>query len=289
MVSSNELRPSEISRRKKHRRRRVETTALGTAVILFAVIGIVYVIWKLTSVSVKYVKDYIGPAETTKFFESYISPVVMQDPEPFSDVKKLDQDWIVKTAIWAALNDDENSGKYAYTDDNREILPKEDVTKQITKLFGENVKPTFHTFTDSENSATYEFNKKSACFYIPMIAYNDYFTPNIRAVVKKNGTVKLTVDYISGQGWMQDSSGQVTPPAASKTMVYLLKGGRGRYSIVSVSDSSSSSSSALSSAPADSQDTSALPGAVSQTASQTSSQAASSAPVSGAASGSSGK
>ncbi|MDR3552222.1 MAG: hypothetical protein P4L75_03775 [Clostridia bacterium] len=230
-----ELRPSEVSRRKRHRRRRMETTALGTAVLLLAAVGVIFLFWKIISLSVGYVKSYLGPAETTTFYESYIAPVVMQDPEPFSSTASLDSDWVVKTAIWAALNDDENSGKYALADDGREIIPVSDIKKKIASLFGEDYQPKLETFTDPQNSATYEYSKKNDCFYIPMIAYSDYFTPNIRTVTRKNGTVTLAVDYISGQGWVQDSAGTaVTPSAASKTMIYVLKGSRGQYQIVSV-------------------------------------------------------
>lgn len=225
----------------RRRRKRAETTVVGAVVILLAVVGLVFLVWRFVSFSVGYVKDYLGPTENVKFFSDYISPVVMQDPDPFGDAKKLSPDFIVKTAIWAALMDDENSGKYAYTDDDRQILPKADVQKQIARLFGEDIKPDFHTFTDNATSATYEYSKKDGCFFIPMIAYNDYFTPNVRSIVRSKGTVRLTVDYISGQGWVQDSQGQVTPPPASKTMIYILKGARGRYRVVSVAAAPSSS------------------------------------------------
>lgn len=241
-----------MMRRKKRRRRRFKTTALGTAILLLAAVGIVFLFWKIISFSVTYVKNYIGPPETTDFFENYISPVVMQDPVPFKDASKLSSDWVVKTAIWAVLTSDDNSGKFALTDDNREILPVDDIKSKIASLFGEEYKPHFHTFTDSANQATYEYNAKDNCFYIPEIAYSDYYTPSIRKITRKGNVVQLVVGYISGQGWSQTSGGGVTPPSASKTMLYILRGARGRYRIAAVetytSPVSSSASEAVSSA-----------------------------------------
>ena len=226
---------SEASRRRRRRHRR-ETTMLGAGVLMLAAIGLIFLIWKFGSASVQFVKDYIGPPETVDFFEGYIAPVVMQDPDPFTDASKLDSQWIVKTAVWAALTSDENQGKYSTTDDDREIIPIDDIARQIEKLFGDGVKPAYSTFTDGDSGAKYEYDKRDKCYYIPMIAISDYYTPSVRTIKRGSGTVKLTVDYISGQGWQQDSAGTVVAPDASKTMIYTLKGSRGRYAIVSVEE-----------------------------------------------------
>lgn len=230
----------------RRRRRRAKVTAVGAVVTLLALIGLGFLIWRLVTFSVGYVKEYLGPTEDVSFFEAYIGPVVMQDPSPFSDTRRLDTDFIVKTAIWAALTDDSNNSKFSYTGDNREILPKATVSDYVTKLFGADVKPSFRTFTDPATSTTYEYNGREGCFYIPEIAYSDYFTPEVRAVNRSGDTVRLTVDYISGYGWAQDSHGSVTPPPASKTMIYVLRGSRGKYRIVSVEPAASAASAASS-------------------------------------------
>ena len=236
MVRSLEQKRSGVDlsgdlRRRKHRRHRLETTTLGLVILVLAIVGLCVVIGVTAHSAYSYIRSYLGPAETPKFFEDYISPVVMQDPKPFANISEVNQDWMMKTAILATLSADDN-GKYALTDDNREIVPASDISREFESLFGGKIKPKFETFTD--NNTKYEYNRKETSYYIPMIAYVNIFTPKVRNIVRNHDTVRLTVDYIPGSGWVQNADGTTTSPPASKTMIYTLKGSRGKYAIVSL-------------------------------------------------------
>ena len=232
MEQNSSIRPSEQARRKHHKRKRFEITAIGAVVLVLAALGLFIIVGFASGTTYNYIKDFIGPNETPQFFEGYIAPVVMQDPPPFSDIKKASPVLLIKTAIWATLSEDANQGKYATTDDGREIVPIDDITKDFVKFFGDNIKPKYQTFTD--NSSNYEYDVKSKCYYIPMIAIDNFYTPLVQTITPKNGFVKLSVGYVPGSGWGQNPDGTASAPEPTKTMIYTLKGARGNYVIVAI-------------------------------------------------------
>jgi hypothetical protein len=234
MEQIKSIRPSEQARRKRHKHKRFEITTIGAVVLGLAVVGLLGIVGFFSGSAVNYIKDYIGPAQTPTFYQNYISPVVMQDPPAFSDIKKASPTLLVKTAIWATLNEEANQGKYATTDDLRQILPIADINIDFVNLFGDEIKPNFQSFTD--NGANFEYDAKAKCYYIPTVAVDSYFTPVVKTITPKNGLVKLTVGYIPSVGWGQNPNGTVSAPEPTKTMIYTLKGARGKYVIVAIED-----------------------------------------------------
>lgn len=232
MKIGNTARLSDVYRRRRHIRKRARITSLGAFILILAGIAIGVAVYFSGRTAVQYVKNFIGPSETADFFESYIEPVVIQDPKPFEDISESDPQWRLKTAIWAALGLEENSARFGLTDDNREILPVDDIKKAYSSLFGENIKPVFKTFSDGK--AKYEYSSKEKCFYIPMIALDNVYSPKVTKIDRSGNNVTLTVQYIPGSGWAQNPNGTVSEPPAAKTMLYTLQGGRGIYKVISV-------------------------------------------------------
>jgi hypothetical protein len=234
MAEQNKLRSGQSRQRSRHRRKRNQTVALGAGILIFAVIGICLVVFIIVKSATGYVQDYVGPDETASYFETYLEPVVMFDPDTFTDVSKAQEQWKVETAIWAALDENEKNGIYASTSDGREILPIKDVNSYLKKYFGGTVSPAYKSFSDG--NFTYEFNKKEQCFYIPLTAVTNFYMPRVTNVSNGFNTVTLTVQYIPGENWGQDSDGNVTQPTPDKTMTIVLSGSRGSYTVKSISE-----------------------------------------------------
>jgi hypothetical protein len=228
---------------------------------VLAAVGFIVIVGFAGGAAVSYIKAYIGPAETPQFFENYLSLVVMQDPPPFSDINKASPILLLKTAILATVSEDSNQGKYASTDDGREIVPTADITQEFVSFFGENIKPQYQTFTDS--SSNYEYSVKEKCYYIPGISIDNFYTSDVESITHKNGTVKLTVGYILGN-------------SVAKTMIYTLKGARGKYVIFSIENGpakkASTSQSNLSSATTSSNNSSSSSAASSSSVTSSSSK-----------------
>lgn len=237
-MTRNRVRPRENLALKRRIRRRRSTVAAGAVILAVAFAGICLIIFLLTKSTTKYISNFIGPSETTDYFSKYLEPAVMFNPKTFDNISQAKPEWELETAIWAALDDGEKSGKYAVAEDGREILPVKDVNAYLKKYFGASVKPAFKTFTDQ--SFTYQYDKKAQCYYIPLIAVTDFYTPSVTKITRNFNTVTLAVDYIPGKNWGQNSRGDTTKPTPDKTMYFVLSGSSGGYTIKAIKDDDSS-------------------------------------------------
>lgn len=200
---------------KKHRRNKA-AMPVGIIVIVFAVIGlaaviaaIVFGVGKLTDQSAK-------KAE----YESFISPVIMFDPDPFDDVTKGNQEQLINAAIWALLKSDLDTSVYA-TDDGNLSIPQKDVEKYFSKLFGPEAKPE-HT---SVTGLGYEFSYDSAkqVYIVPITGVEPIYTPRVFEISKKGNTIELLVGYLGSSQWSQAENGDMVEPEPDKYVTVILR------------------------------------------------------------------
>lgn len=232
MADVRELRTERTRPRDDHGRKRRKTVALGAGILCVAAIGLCILVFFIVRSATGYVSDFVGLNETATYFDSYLDPVVMFDPDTFSDISKANPQWEIETAIWAALDTNEKSGSYASTADGREILPIKDIASYLKKYFGSAVQPSYETFTSGD--FTYEYSKKERCYFIPLGAVTSYYIPKVTKISRGFRTVTLTVQYIPGENWGEDSSGNVTQPSPDKTMIIVLSGGNGSYVVKAI-------------------------------------------------------
>lgn len=217
----------------RHRRRRLRTCALGFGVLALAAVGAAALITTGVRAGVRFLSAHRSPAAPdAAFFEKYIAPVVMQNPAPFSDPGRLKQEFVIKTAVWAALNDAGNNAGFSYTADNHEILPLDTIAAEVKKLFGNAVTLQYRSFTDG--GAFYEYRPAERCYDIPMISLDNLYSPKITAIKREKGSVTLTVEILPGSGWMQSSDGGISAPTAVRTMKYRLIGSGTVFRIAAV-------------------------------------------------------
>lgn len=200
---------------RKHRRNKA-AVPVGIAVIIFAVIGfaaviagIVFGVGKLTDKS----------AEKAKY-ESFITPVIMFDPDPFDDVTKGNQAQLINAAIWALLKSDLDTSVYA-TDDGNLSIPQADVERYFSKLFGPEAKPQ-HT---SVTGLGYEFSYDSAkqVYIVPITGIEPIYTPRVVEISKKGNTVELLVGYLGSSQWAQAENGDMIEPEPDKYVNVILR------------------------------------------------------------------
>ena len=91
--------------------RRRLATILGLLLVVFAVIGVIATA-RGVFVTINGLFDDSAKRER---YESFISPVVMVDPAPFTMVENLEDSRLLQSAMWAALTG-ENRGAYTYDD-----------------------------------------------------------------------------------------------------------------------------------------------------------------------------
>lgn len=200
---------------RKHRRNKA-ALPVGIIVIIFAVIGlaaviagIIFGVGKLTDQSAK-----------KSEYESFITPVIMFDPDPFDDVTKGNQEQLINAAIWALLKSDLDTSVYA-TDDGNLSIPQKDVEKYFSKLFGPEAKPE-HT---SVTGLGYEFSYDSAkqVYIVPITGVEPIYTPRVVEISKKGNTVELLVGYLGSSQWAQAENGDMVEPEPDKYVTVVLR------------------------------------------------------------------
>lgn len=200
---------------RKHRRNKA-AMPVGIVVIIFAVIGlaaviagIIFGVGKLTDQSAK-----------KSEYESFITPVIMFDPDPFDDVTKGNQEQLINAAIWALLKSDLDTSVYA-TDDGNLSIPQADVEKYFSKLFGPEAKPEHRSVT----GLGYEFSYDSAkqAYIVPITGVEPIYTPRVFEISKKGNTVELLVGYLGSSQWAQAENGDMVEPEPDKYVTVVLR------------------------------------------------------------------
>lgn len=211
--------------------RRKIATVIGGLFIILATVGLVsVVIWGFDVVS-----GLFDNSAKRAQYESFISPVVMMDPVPYSRVENLDQNLVLQSSLWAALMG-ENRGAYTYDDNGLLLVPSSDVDVAAVKLFGPNVTITHQSFDD--NDASYLFDPEISAYRVPSINKVAY-SPSIADISKKGDIITLTVGYVApGNIWSTDpqTDSDDNTPAPEKSMYYTLTKWDQGYYISSVSD-----------------------------------------------------
>lgn len=189
---------------------------LGLVVVLFAVIGVVFLIL----LSVSGIKNLSDNSKKKQNFEKFLLPIVMNDPDPFDDITKANMGQLIDSTIWSLIKQNIETDKYEY-DNDKLLIPKADVEKQFAKLFGKDMKPTHQTVMGSEYQ--FEYDKAKQGYRIPIFGMETTYTPKVIDVDEKSKTVILTVGYISGSEWKQDERGKMLEPDPSKYVTITLR------------------------------------------------------------------
>lgn len=189
---------------------------LGLVIVLFAVIGMVFLIL----LGVKGIQNISENSKEKQEYEKFLLPIVMNDPDTFDDITQANMGQLLDSTIWSLLKKNVETDKYEYVDDKL-LLPQKDVEKQFANLFGTEVKPAHQTIDGSEYQ--FEYDKTLQGYKIPITGMENTYTPKVLDIKDKSNAVMLTVGYISGSDWKQDEHGKMIEPDPSKYVKITLR------------------------------------------------------------------
>jgi hypothetical protein len=215
----NNLNPS-------HRRTHRWAFPLGLLIIVLAIVGAVRAVtWGIDKIS-KITDDSEKRAE----YESFLVPVVMNDPDAFDDISKANMSQLLDITVWSLLNSDISPNDYdLYEGETAGLLvPQEDIEAQFKELFGSDIAPDHTKASGSAYGFTYNSSLKS--YIIPLTGVVPTYTPKVYKIDEKGSSVILTVGYLSGSEWTQDKQGNYIAPEPGKYMkITLRKSGDNYY------------------------------------------------------------
>ena len=210
--------------------RRKVSTSIGAVFWVFSIIGLLAVIGIIASV----ISDWFDDSDKMLQYESFLLPVVMMDPVPFSNVLNADDYLILQSSLWAAILG-ENRENYAYDDTGLLLIPSSDVDVAAAKLFGPSVAIAHRSFDDYD--ASYLFDPEISAYRVPIIGKVAY-SPSVVDLSKNGDIIVLKVGYVApGNIWSTNSqTSRPAQPKPDKYMYYDLRKWDNGYYISAVRD-----------------------------------------------------
>ncbi|HBL41383.1 MAG TPA: hypothetical protein DDY98_07410 [Ruminococcaceae bacterium] len=200
-----------MTEQKKRRGNSKIAFPLGLVIIIFAVIGVIFAV----SAGISGVKNLTDNSEKKLEYQEWLVPVVMYDPDMFDDVSSADINQLTVCAVWAIIKDDSiYPGIYETDDVGNIMIPQKDVNKKFAELFGTDVVPTHIGVKGYFDEFTY--SEQSQCYLVTSTGSVPIYTPKVVDIKKGSNTVVLTVGYLAGEAWAQDTDGSYIEPAPTK-------------------------------------------------------------------------
>lgn len=202
---------------KRHGKRRFGIVA-GAFVLVLALIGVVSLVGVLGR------QIYVAATDDSKLreYDTYLSPIVMQDPMPFETPAEADPGMVMKASLWRALTVNGNSYN-TYDDLGRTLVPLVDVADACHELFGpeSELQPE-----NPEDETFFIYDTEANVFHVAPYSSQSSFAPYTVDSKKAGSTVVLRVGYVAASDeWRSDTSSTVEKPTPIKYMEYVLQAG----------------------------------------------------------------
>jgi hypothetical protein len=207
--------PPEIPRRKARRSvRRRYGVVLGGIVLVFALIGVGFLVTELGRAIYNHAHD----DSALRAYDQFLAPVVMQDPDPFENVAGANPDMVMTASLWRTIS--LNGDSYTtYDDQGFTLIPLGAVEEACKELFGPDCvlqprspEDTFYTFSAVDNQ-----------FHVQPYGTQSSYTPYTESMRKSGGSVFLKVGYVSAADeYRTQENGPVEKPKPVKYLEYEL-------------------------------------------------------------------
>ncbi len=158
-------------------------------------------------------KDSLMPlnsAAKLKEFDSFLVPVVMQDPESFQKIEEVDPQMIMTAGIWRAILSKPDHYYDQFDDRGRTVVPFSDVDAACKELFG----PSYDLPMKKPQQTFYELDTQKQEFYVVPHSNHNTYLPYTQKASRRDGNIYLLVGYVS-----PDDPTRTDPDSATKTPV----------------------------------------------------------------------
>lgn len=190
----------------------------GTIVLLLALTGVVFIAFSIGNT----IHSKLTDDSKLRAYDSFLTVVVAQNPEPFLSPDKADSDFVLNASLWKTMTDSSASNYTDYDDAGRTIVPLGDVSDACHELFGPDCKlkpknPTKETF--------FTYDSDAAQFHVALYSLDSTYIPYTESAKKRGGNTVLRVGYVPPSDETRTQSGSVSSgtPKPAKYMEYVLK------------------------------------------------------------------
>jgi hypothetical protein len=187
----------------------------GSLVLLLALVGVIFIAVEAGT----RIHSAVTDDSKQRAYDSFLSVIVAQDPQPFESPDKADPDFVLNASLWKIMT--ESGSNYTnYDDVGRTIVPLGDVVDACGALFG----PTCSLQPKSPDTESfYTYDAAKAQFHIALYSPEGVYEPFTESAKKEGDSVVLHVGYIPPTDPMRISSGNSDKPTPTKYMDYVIK------------------------------------------------------------------
>lgn len=213
------------------KKRSMPKTVLGLAVIALAVVGIISIVSSFASDIAHRAEE--KSREKFSVYEEFLSVVVMNDPDTFDDITQANKSQLISIAVWSLIEKNSEPDTYDYVDSGI-LIPKEDVEKELSLIFGSDIKYK-HQTVDGGEGIEFRFSESKKGYIIPITGITPIYIPRVLEAKERESAITLKVGYLASSEWVQDEEGNMTEPEPSKVMeIILSKNNEGGFFVRSV-------------------------------------------------------
>lgn len=190
---------------KKKKRRKWYGIPVGVLVLSLALVGVIF----LGTQVYQYVYRVATDDSAEREYDTFLSPVVMLDPEPFETIEAADKKMVLQAALWQTVFENQGDAVAEYDEYGRMVLQEDKVNENAVRLFGVNCILTpmdiylpHAGLAEGSPEATIAYNASSGTYHVPMVSMPGSYRPYVESIKKKGGVEYLRVAYqtVTDQG-----------------------------------------------------------------------------------------
>ena len=199
---------------RRHLLQRRRRQIIGAVFLFLAVIGALSIV----NFAVSSFTAANDDTEIKQDYQKLLAPLVALDPAPFESLDDADQGVLLESAIWAALEYEDQS-KYERNEAGSLLLPTPDIERYYSAMFGSH-ELVHGTFTDAD--LEYVYLEDTGCYVIPITSQGGSYSPVIEDISQSGKTRVLTVAYTLGSSSAAELIENPSAVVVSKRMEYVM-------------------------------------------------------------------
>ncbi|NLA77455.1 MAG: hypothetical protein GX851_06465 [Clostridiales bacterium] len=200
-----------VQPRPRRKRRSRKGFVFGLFIILLACVGA----WTVASDAAEYIKAIVRNDEQIAIYNTFLAPVVENDPDTFDDISKANPAQLLDVSIRALLGDNLDPEKYSY-EEGALIIPQADVEGYFTKYFGAAAKPAHASVAGYGYEFIYDEN--ALVYKVPITGVTPLYYASVVDTEKRGDASILTVAYMATEAYGRVENGVPVPAEPDKYM-----------------------------------------------------------------------
>jgi len=186
-------------RKLRRKRRRTNGVILGIVVNIFALIGIIALIFLIIRSTIAL---FDNTREKTKL-EEYLLPAVMNDITTFENVTAISDQQMKMIALWGVFVNNDLS-KYTIDDQDYVLIPASEFEMEVKKMFGPDVTITHGTFNqEGDYLSNYVYDPEINSYKVNPRPRHDVYSPKVIEIKKVGDEMSVVVGFVPPEGYLE--------------------------------------------------------------------------------------